>query len=146
MLGAIMSSIIRSSAIFVCIVRHLFTHQKLMLGLFTPHDLPRQVWPPYLLACDVNRSWFSHHVTCDVTKVGGASHSPTLATPSPAFTDKVMGRIRKLMLQIIIAKTAVINYLYVFGATALRWAMASTFTRFLDHTQRRTTVRRTPLD
>jgi len=38
--------------------------------------------------------------------------------------------------------------LFVFGATAPppQWAMASSFTRFLDHTQRRTTVGRTPLD
>ena len=27
-----------------------------------------------------------------------------------------------------------------------QWAMASSFTKFLDHTQRRTTVGRTPLD
>ena len=32
------------------------------------------------------------------------------------------------------------------GATAPPWARASSFTRFLDHTQRRTTVGRTPLD
>jgi len=31
------------------------------------------------------------------------------------------------------------------GATAPKWAMASLFTRFLDHT-RRTTIGRTPLD
>ena len=36
--------------------------------------------------------------------------------------------------------------LFVFGATAPQWARASSFTRFLDHTQRRTTVGRTPLD
>jgi len=36
-------------------------------------------------------------------------------------------------------------YLFVFGATAPQWAMASSFTRFLDHTQRRTTVSSTPL-
>ena len=36
--------------------------------------------------------------------------------------------------------------LFVCGATAPQWAMASSFTRFLDHTQRRTTVGRTPLD
>jgi hypothetical protein len=35
--------------------------------------------------------------------------------------------------------------LYVFGATAPRWARASFFTKFLDHTQRRTTAGRTPL-
>ena len=34
----------------------------------------------------------------------------------------------------------------VFGATAPQWAMASSFTRLLDHTQQRTTVGRTPLD
>jgi len=35
---------------------------------------------------------------------------------------------------------------FVFGATAPLWARASSFTRFLDHTQRRTTVGRTLLD
>jgi len=34
----------------------------------------------------------------------------------------------------------------VFGATAPQWARASSFMRFLDHTQWRTTVGRTPLD
>ena len=34
---------------------------------------------------------------------------------------------------------------FVFGATALQWARASSFTRFIDHT-RNTTVSRTPLD
>ena len=32
------------------------------------------------------------------------------------------------------------------GATAPQWDMATSFTKFLDHTQRRTTVGRTPLD
>jgi hypothetical protein len=35
---------------------------------------------------------------------------------------------------------------FVFGATALQWARAHSFTMFLDHTQRRTTVGRFPLD
>jgi len=35
--------------------------------------------------------------------------------------------------------------LFIFGATAPQWARASSLTRFLDHTQRRITVRRTPL-
>jgi hypothetical protein len=35
---------------------------------------------------------------------------------------------------------------FVFGATALPWAMAFSFTMFLDHTQRRITVSKTPLD
>ena len=37
------------------------------------------------------------------------------------------------------------NGLFVFGATAPHWVGAS-FTRFLEHTQRRTTFGRTPLD
>jgi hypothetical protein len=36
--------------------------------------------------------------------------------------------------------------LFVFAATASQRARGSSFTRFLDHTQRRTTVGRTPLD
>ena len=35
---------------------------------------------------------------------------------------------------------------FVFGATDPQWTRASSFTRFLDHTQRPTTVGRTPLD
>jgi len=38
------------------------------------------------------------------------------------------------------------NPVYIFGATTPQWARASSFTRFLDHTQRRTTLGRTPLD
>ena len=45
-----------------------------------------------------------------------------------------------------IAVDKYINDLFVFGATAPQWARASSFTRFLYHTQRRTTVGRTPLD
>ena len=37
-------------------------------------------------------------------------------------------------------------FFFLFGATALPWARASLFKRFLDHTQRRTTVVRTHLD
>ena len=36
--------------------------------------------------------------------------------------------------------------LFVFGATAPQWARTSSFTKFLDHTQRRTTVGSTLLD
>ena len=36
--------------------------------------------------------------------------------------------------------------MFVFGATVPQWARASSFTRLLDHTQRRTTVGKTPLD
>jgi hypothetical protein len=37
-------------------------------------------------------------------------------------------------------------FFFLFGATAPQWARVSSFTRFLDHTQRRTTVSRPPLD
>jgi hypothetical protein len=36
--------------------------------------------------------------------------------------------------------------MFVFGGRAPQWSRASSFTRFLDHTQWRTTVGRTPLD
>jgi len=36
--------------------------------------------------------------------------------------------------------------LFVSGATAPLWARTSSLSRFLDHTQRRTTVDKTPLD
>ena len=38
------------------------------------------------------------------------------------------------------------NRIFFFVATARKWARASSFTRFLDHTQRLTTVGRIPLD
>ena len=37
-------------------------------------------------------------------------------------------------------------FCFCFGATATQWAMASSFTRFLDDTQRRTIVGRIPVD
>jgi len=36
--------------------------------------------------------------------------------------------------------------MFILDATAPQWALVSSFTRFLDHTQRRATVGRTPLD
>ena len=38
------------------------------------------------------------------------------------------------------------KFVCLFWRYSLQWAMASSFTRFLDHIQRRTTVGRTPLD
>ena len=38
------------------------------------------------------------------------------------------------------------NPVFVFGVTAPQWAMTSSFTMFLEHTQQRTTTSRTPLD
>jgi len=37
-------------------------------------------------------------------------------------------------------------FIFYFWSDSPQWAMASSFTRFLDHTKRRTTVGRTPLD
>jgi len=39
-----------------------------------------------------------------------------------------------------------VSLFFVFWRDSLQWARASSFTMFLDHTQRRTTVCRTPLD
>jgi hypothetical protein len=41
---------------------------------------------------------------------------------------------------------AAVRSVFVPGATPPQWAMAPSFTRFLDHTQRRTIVSGTPLD
>ena len=38
------------------------------------------------------------------------------------------------------------RFVLSFGAIAHQWGKVSSFTRFIDHTQRRTTVGRTPLD
>ena len=44
------------------------------------------------------------------------------------------------------ASSLICLFISFFGTTAPQWARASSFTRFLDHMQRRTTVGRTPLD
>jgi len=55
-------------------------------------------------------------------------------------------------MRIVVNKAKARGFLkFVFGRTVPppstpQWAMASSFTRFLDHTQRRTTVGRTPMD
>jgi len=45
-----------------------------------------------------------------------------------------------------VQKDACITYLFYFWRNSSQWATASSFMRFLDHTQRRTTVGRTPMD
>jgi hypothetical protein len=40
----------------------------------------------------------------------------------------------------------IIKQMFICGATAPQWARAPSYMTFLDHTQRRTTVGRTPLD
>jgi len=44
-----------------------------------------------------------------------------------------------------VQKDACIAYLFYFWRKSPQWARASSFTRFLDHTQRRTTIGRAPL-
>ena len=52
-----------------------------------------------------------------------------------------------LLLLLLLILYTLYYYLFVFSATAPpQWARVSSFTMFLDHTQRRTTVGRTPLD
>jgi len=54
----------------------------------------------------------------------------------------VLYRSRRCQVQ----KDACITYLFYFWRNSPQWARASSVMRFLDHTQRRTTVGRTPLD
>ena len=58
------------------------------------------------------------------------------------ISDPALGRslVKKCTVQLMC------SCLFVFGATAHQWARASSFTRFLDPTQRRTTVGRNPLN
>jgi len=44
------------------------------------------------------------------------------------------------------SKLLTLSHTVCFGTTAPQWAVASSFTRFVDHTQQHTTVGRTPLD
>jgi hypothetical protein len=48
------------------------------------------------------------------------------------------------MLFVMLVHEIETNILFVFGATAPQWPRAPSFKRFLDHTQRRPTVGRTP--
>ena len=52
-------------------------------------------------------------------------------------------QVSQCMATVIASKSC--NF-FSFGATAPQWAMASSFTRFLDHTQRPTTLGTTSLD
>ena len=52
----------------------------------------------------------------------------------------------RLFRMILYSEYYIIVCLFVFGATAPQWARASSFTRFLNHTQCRPTVGMTPLD
>jgi len=67
-------------------------------------------------------------------------HAVTLAR---LVADTLYSRLKTT--DILEERVSCIFFLY-FGATALQWAKASSFTRFIDHTQRSTTVGRTFLD
>ena len=71
---------------------------------------------------------------------GELSHTKCLISSTIfAWNDSHLRRIHRDIITDI-------HVLFVFGATAPQWAMASSFTSFLDHTQRRIAVGRTPLD
>jgi hypothetical protein len=48
--------------------------------------------------------------------------------------------------EVVGAKSKMCILLFLFWHNSPQWGRASSFTRFVDHTQRRTTVGRTPLD
>jgi len=54
-------------------------------------------------------------------------------------------KMNKYLLLMIFIYFLFLTILFAFGATAPQWARDYSFTRFLDHTQRRTRVGRTPL-
>jgi len=70
-----------------------------------------------------------------------------------AVTDEVYGRAKVSCQNLKVSKSetfrkimCLTGLLFFFLHNSPQWAKASSFTRFLDHTQRRTTVGRTPLD
>ena len=65
-----------------------------------------------------------------------------------AITLKVKENLHTatIILSYILLKKMFSFFLFFFGLTAPQWIRASSFTRFLDHTKRRTTVDRTPID
>ena len=82
---------------------------------------------------------------------------PCISLPSPFVCPEpwnglqwnflLIAYIRFLVAGVIPALlTPILHYVFVFGATARHWAVASSFTRSLFHTQQRSTVGRTPLD
>ena len=75
------------------------------------------------------------NVNCTVAKRGKEMRHVqfTCSTPPQIY-----------LLHSLLASSPVFGF--VFGATAPQWAKPSSFPKFPDHTQRRTTVGRTPLD
>ena len=66
-------------------------------------------------------------------------------------TDNCMHTVISAVLVSVLCLIFQLYFLFVFGATALpptplSWAGVSPFTSFIDHTQRPTTVGRSPLD
>ena len=54
--------------------------------------------------------------------------------------------VTKLPKEIKYSTYSIFSFFWCYSPTPFQWARASSLTRFLDHTQRRTTVGRTPLD
>ena len=92
--------------------------------------------------------WFSPEHCYNDSNVYVSSEWRKVAKFSVIRNNSLRTWVRILLYQLS-APSKVIHRLFVrlfSGATALQWARASQFTRFLDHTQRGTTVGRTPLD
>ena len=64
------------------------------------------------------------------------------------FTEPMKQNVQLILEMCVVSSDFVtlIDHFFSFAATAPQWARASSFTRFLDHTQRHTTFGRTPLD
>jgi hypothetical protein len=73
------------------------------------------------------------------------SHGPTVSIIPQDICFSVH-RLDNLSPRLLVLKITDSIYLFVFWQDSPQWARASSFTRFLDHTQRRTTVGMTPLD
>ena len=85
-------------------------------------------------------TFFRHLLTCHCIKyaIPAVSWLRHFSYPHACYTPRTSRLPRSNRLS---------NFCYVcFWRDSPQWARASSFTKFLDHTQRRTTVCRTPLD
>jgi hypothetical protein len=95
------------------------------------------LFPPQLWPLAVFRSWTWPRTNLLKNVATGYFSFTTVPTDNFPFTN---------MLQIFSFQVRPRIFFSFFWRNSPHWARASSFTRFLDHTQRRTTVGRTPLD
>ena len=119
-------------------------------------------WQVIVLCMDLQGSWRAWSFTAPV-ETGAPEMAKRVKLPSACVNTQIyllpwkmeaISSSEALVITILysvipkhtISFILTVFCLFVFGATSPQWTRASSFTKFLDHTQRRTTFGRTPLD